>query len=259
VIDLHTHVLAGLDDGPADLEGSLEIAKEAAENGVKILVATPHVRDDFPTTPREMMEAVATLHAALRQAKVEIELLPGAEIAFDYLPELGVEDLCFLGLAGNSDYLLIELPFFGWPLDAAERIEQLAAAGFTTVLAHPERNNAVQQSPRRLVELVELGALVQVTATSLTGGFGQEAARSSKALLDSGLVHIVASDTHRAGGRRAALGSALDTLRDPVLAAWLSEDVPDAIVRGTAVPPRPSRKARKKRGHAGTAANRSWH
>ena len=259
MIDLHTHVLAGLDDGAPDLEGSLAIAKEAAENGVRILAATPHFRDDFPTAPREMMEAVATLHAALREAKIEIELLPGAEIAFDYLPELGVEELCFLGLAGNSEYLLIELPFFGWPLDAVERVEQLAASGFTTVLAHPERNSAVQQSPRRLIDLVELGALVQVTATSITGGFGPAAARSSRALFDAGLVHLVASDTHRAGGRRTALGPALETLRDPALASWLSEDVPRAIVRGEAVPPRPSRKGRKGRRHAGTATNRSWH
>jgi protein-tyrosine phosphatase len=241
VIDLHTHVLAGLDDGPDRLKGSRAIAEEAAANGVRALVATPHVRDDYPTTAHAMLEAVAKLRKALRKAKIDIDVLPGAEIAFDHLQQLGLEELRLLGLGGNPHYLLIELPFFGWPLDAAGQLRRLGDAGLNTVLAHPERNSAVQESPQRLAELVRDGALVQITAGSLTGTFGPAAARTAKSLLSAGLVHVAASDTHRAGGRRTAIAPALAPLKDPALVRWLTHDVPAAIVEGSKIPPRPSR------------------
>ena len=239
MIDLHSHVLPGLDDGAAELGASIAMAREAAAAGITALAATPHVRDDYPTTAREIEDALAAVRRAVREQGIEVEILSGAEIAFDRLHSLDEDELRPFGLGGSPNHLLIELPFFGWPLDTADQLRRLRGAGFTTVLAHPERNSAVQDSPQRLADLVSDGALVQLTAASITGGFGSAAARSSRTLLSAGLVHLIATDTHRADGRGTALGPALDSLRDPALARWLTRDVPRAIVEGAACPPRP--------------------
>jgi protein-tyrosine phosphatase len=250
VIDLHTHVLPGLDDGPADLTGSIAIAREAAAGGVTAIAATPHVREDFPTTVRAIGEALATVREGLRAAGIGIDVHSGAEVAFERLRHLDLEQLRQYGLAGPN-YLLVELPFFGWPPGVHEQVQRLEDGGIRTVLAHPERNSAVQESPRRLAELSAAGVLVQVTAGSLAGGFGRTVARTANALLTAGLVHLVASDTHRAGGSgsRTALGPAVASLRDPALSRWLTYDVPAAIVAGVEPPPRPARRARWYRRH----------
>ena len=257
MIDLHTHVLAGVDDGPAEREGSIAIAREAAENGVTILAATPHVRDDYPTTSESMLEAVATVKQWLREADIAVDVLPGGEIAFDRLAAAHPDRLRPFGLAGSKSHLLVEMPVFGWPLDALEQVRRLRGAGMTMVLAHPERNIAVQSSPGRLAELVQEGALVQVTAGSLLGNFGKPAMSTARMLIADGLVHLVASDVHRAADRGKALVPALATLRDPALARWLTHEVPGAIIAGAPVPQRPSPRPRWRRGgHARTASRR---
>lgn len=258
MIDLHSHVLPDLDDGATGIEGSVEMAREAAASGITALAATPHVRDDYPTTADEMLTALAAVRQAVREAGIDLEILPGAEIAFDQLPALDAEDLRPFALGGSPNHLLIELPFFGWPLNTADQLRRLREAGYTAVLAHPERNSAVQDSPQRLAELVEAGALVQLTAASITGGFGAAAERSSRTLLSAGLAHLVATDTHRARGRGTALVPALESLRDPALARWLTEDVPAAIVEGSRCPTRPVTKIGwlGKRLHRGTMASR---
>jgi protein-tyrosine phosphatase len=239
MIDLHSHVLAGLDDGAQEIEGSVEMALEAAALGITALAATPHVRDDYPTTVDQMTEGVAHLRKVLLERRIDIEILPGAEISFDRLHLLDAEDLRPLGLGGSPNHVLVELPFFGWPLNTADELRRLRELGFTAVLAHPERNSSVQDSPHHLAELVQAGALVQLTAASITGGFGAAAARSSKTLLSAGLAHVIATDTHRAKGRGTSLAPALESLRDPALARWLTTDVPAAIVEGSRCPPRP--------------------
>ena len=258
MIDLHSHVLPGLDDGAPGLEGSVEMAREAAEAGITALAGTPHVRDDYPTTAAEMLDALAAVRGAVREQGIDIDILPGAEIAFDRLHSLDADDLRPFALGGSPNHLLIELPFFGWPLDAADQLRRLREAGYTAVLAHPERNSTVQDSPQRLADLVGDGALVQLTAASITGGFGTAAARSSRALLSAGLAHLVATDTHRAHGRGTALGPALESLRDPALARWLTRDVPAAIIEGSRCPPRPVSRSGwlGKRLHRGTTTSR---
>jgi protein-tyrosine phosphatase len=258
MVDLHSHILPGVDDGPATLEESLELARSAASDGIRVIAATPHVRDDYPTTADEMLTALAAVRRAVHDAGIDLDVLPGAEIAFDQLHALGEDDLRPFALGGSPNHLLIELPFFGWPLDTADQLRRLREMGFTAVLAHPERNSAVQESPQRLAGLVEAGALVQLTAASMTGGFGAAAERSSKTLLSAGLAHLVATDTHRAHGRGTSFVPALESLRDPALARWLTRDVPAAIVEGSRCPPRPATKTGwlGKRLHRGTMASR---
>jgi protein-tyrosine phosphatase len=159
VIDLHSHILPGLDDGAATLEDALGIAEAAVADGIRVIAATPHVRYDYPTAPKQMARLVDSLRQALRAAAIPLELRPGGEIALDLLPELGDDDLRRFGLAGNPKYLLLEARYFGWPLGLEDTLFQLGLRGFTTVLAHPERNGELQASPERLAPLIERGRL----------------------------------------------------------------------------------------------------
>jgi protein-tyrosine phosphatase len=140
VIDLHSHVLPGLDDGAADLDEAVAMCRAAAEDGIEVLAATPHVRDDYPTTPDQMEQALAALRAA---AGDSVRLVAGGEIDLGRL-DLPREELARFALAGNPKYLLVETPYGGWPLDLPEKLFRLQAEGFTPVLAHPERNAEVQ-------------------------------------------------------------------------------------------------------------------
>jgi protein-tyrosine phosphatase len=121
VIDLHSHVLPGLDNGARTLEDSVTMARAAVADAVMWLAATPHVRDDYPTDSATMERLVREVHDAIEEAGVELELLPGGEIALDRLAVLDSEELRRFGLGGNPRYLLIEFPYVGWPLGLEER------------------------------------------------------------------------------------------------------------------------------------------
>jgi protein-tyrosine phosphatase len=247
VIDLHSHILPGLDDGVQTVEESVELARVAAASGIEAIAGTPHVRDDWPTTPEAMEAALGVVRAAVEAAGVAIRVLPGGELA---LPELGrrePEELRRFGLGGNPAYLLVETPYYGWPLDVEERFFQLRTLGITGVLAHPERNGEVQADPARIARLVHAGALVQVTAASLDGRAGRRARATGLQLIEEGLAHVVASDAHAPAIRRAGLDGVAPALGDAELADWLTRGVPAAIVAGTELPPRPERTRRKKR------------
>ena len=240
MIDLHSHILPGVDDGAATLEEAVGIARAAADDGVQLLAATPHVRDDYPTTPETMEARLADVRDAVTRAGVAIDVRPGGEIALDQLLRLSRDDLRRFGLGGNPGYLLVEFPYYGWPLEAGERVFSLRADGITAVIAHPERNSDVQARPERLRELVDAGALVQVTAASLDGRLGRRSREAAHAILELELAHLVASDAHAPSVRAAGLAAAAASLDDSRLARWLTVDVPRAIVEGTTVPARPA-------------------
>ncbi|HVU77642.1 MAG TPA: CpsB/CapC family capsule biosynthesis tyrosine phosphatase [Gaiellaceae bacterium] len=236
MIDLHSHVLPGLDDGAADLEQALAICDAAAADGIEVLAATPHVRHDYPTTPGQMEAALAEVRAG---AGDRIRVVAGGELDLDELRR-PVEELARFGLGGTRT-LLVETPYVGWPLDLAERLFAVRVAGFSTVLAHPERNREVQQRPELLAPIVAAGTLVQLTAASVDGRFGRSAKACSFRLLERGLAHLVASDAHAPELRAVGLSGAVEAIGDPELARWLTEDVPRAILDGGQTPPRPVR------------------
>jgi protein-tyrosine phosphatase len=239
VIDLHSHILPGLDDGAKTIEDSLDIARTCAQQGVTMIAATPHVRDDYPTTPQLMEERLDQVRRALASHQIAVEVRGGGEIAIERIDRLPDAELRRFGLAGNPDYLLIEFPYFGWPLALSEHVFDLATRGLTPVIAHPERNAEVQLSPERLETLVEMGALVQVTAASLDGRLGRQARKAAVRLVEVGLAHLLASDAHGREIRDAGLAAAADAIGDRLLARWLTHDVPHAIAARTPIPPRP--------------------
>jgi protein-tyrosine phosphatase len=235
VIDLHSHVLPGLDDGAADLDEAVAICRAAAEDGVEILAGTPHVRSDHPTTPEQMEEALAAVRAAAGDI---VRLVGGGEIDVFEL-DRPRDELARFALAGNPGYLLVETPYRGWPLDLPESLFRLRTIGITPVLAHPERNAEVQARPDLLVPLVAGGTLVQLTAASVDGRGGRRAQSCSRVLLDRNLAHLIASDAHTPAVRAAGMRSAALAVGAPALAHWLTVGVPRAIVDQDEVPPRP--------------------
>jgi protein-tyrosine phosphatase len=235
VIDLHSHVLPGLDDGAADLDEAVAICRAAAEDGIEVLAATPHVRHDYPTTPDQMEEALAAVRAA---AGDSVRLVGGGEIDLAEL-DRPHEELARFALAGNPQYLLVETPYGGWPLDLAEKLFRLLAEGVTPVLAHPERNAEVQQRPELLESIVTGGTLVQLTAASVDGRLGRRARSCAATLLDRNLAHLVASDAHAPSLRAIGMSAAVEALDDEALGRWLTVEVPGAILEHQSLPPRP--------------------
>jgi protein-tyrosine phosphatase len=245
MIDLHSHILPGLDDGPETLEGSLELARAAVADGIVLIAATPHVRADYPTTAGEMERGVEQLRTELEAAGIELELRSGGELELEWLASLPPAELRRFGLGGSSHYLLVETPYAGWPLELPERLFRLRADGLTPVLGHPERNPEVQADPEaRLRPLVEGGALVQLTAASVDGRLGSKARRASATLLGLGLAHLLASDAHAPAVRAVGMTAAAEAIGDQALARWLTWDVPAALLEGGELPKPPTRKRR---------------
>jgi protein-tyrosine phosphatase len=241
VIDLHTHILPGLDDGAATLREAVALAKAAVDDGIRTVAATPHVRSDFPTTPEAMEEALTAVRTALIEAGVALEVLPGGEIAFDRLDALEEDELTRFGLGGNPGLILLETPYVGWPSGLIAAVVALRDRDITPLLAHPERNRDVQAGGPGLRALVAGGALVQVTAASLDGRLGRRTRATAHALLDAGLVHAVASDAHAPTVRAIGLSSTAAAIGDEALARWLTEEAPAALLAGEPLPARPQR------------------
>jgi protein-tyrosine phosphatase len=241
LIDLHSHVLPGVDDGAETLDASVEMLRAAAADGIVQLAATPHVRDDHPTEAGTMERRVAEVNAAAQAAGVDIEVLPGGELDIRYLERLDDETLRRFGLGGNPELLLLEFPYVGLPLGLRDLVFRLGVRGFRVVLAHPERNADVQAYPQVLRELVDAGVVVQITAASLDGRIGRRSREAALALVDAGLAHLVASDAHAPDVRAIGLAAAVEALDDDALARWLTLDVPEALVSGRPLPERPER------------------
>jgi len=239
VIDLHSHLLPGIDDGVRTTAESLDLLRAAHEDGIARIAATPHVREDYPTTPAEMELRLAEVCGAAREAAIPVEVLPGGELDLEFAARLDDADLRRFGLGGTPSLLLLEFPYLGWPLQLADLVFDLQLRGFRIVLAHPERNVDVQHEPERLRPLVDGGVVVQLTAASLDGRLGGAPRTAAKRLIDSRLAHLLASDAHAPDVRSVGLSRAREAAGDDAVARWLTEDVPAALLAGDALPERP--------------------
>jgi len=240
VIDLHSHVLPGIDDGPDTIEASLALAHAAYEAGTRVLVATPHVSWHYPNDAATIARLVDELQAALSAQGVALELRTGAEIALTRLPELDASERERLRLGGGP-WLLIEPPFAPVLGSIEEMLLELQAGGQRVLLAHPERCAAFHSDPKMLASLVRDGVLTSLTAGSLVGKFGETVRRFALELVRAELVHNVASDTHDLVKRPPSIADELERAGlPPALAEWLTEEVPAAILSGGEIPPRPA-------------------
>lgn len=247
MIDLHAHILPGVDDGARTLDDAIGMARAAVAGGVRIAAATPHVRDDYPTPAATMERRLSELRAALREAGVPLDVRAGGEIALDHLGRLSPEELARFGLGGNPRYVLVEFAYYGWPLPLETHVRELGARGVTAVIAHPERNAEVQADPERLRPIVDAGALVQVTAASIDGRLGKRCRAAGLHLIEDGMAHLIASDAHTPEIRGIGMSAAAAAFEDEALARWLTRGVPGAIVAGKPLPPRPAGRRRPRR------------
>jgi protein-tyrosine phosphatase len=239
VIDLHSHILPGIDDGPATFEQSLGIAHAASKDGTQTIVATPHVSWRYPNDVETIVELVYEMNAHLVAERIALEVRPGAEIALTRIADLRFEDLERLTLGGGP-WLLIEPPFVETAYGLEAIVGELQLKGHRVVLAHPERCPAFHRDPRTLVALVSGGVLTSVTAGSLTGRFGGQVRRFAMRMLSEGLVHNVASDAHDVARRPPSIARELASAGMGPLSEWLTHEVPAAILSGAQIPARPA-------------------
>lgn len=242
MIDLHTHILPGLDDGALDLTDSLAMARVAVSDGISIVCATPHVRGDHDVRIEQLCERVERLQSTLDEAGIELRIARGGEVSAllaDSLGDLHLREICL----GGGDWVLLE-PAPG-PIDGAflALVERLADRGARTVVAHPERHAGPDFEPL-LHGLRERGCLLQWTAAFLADADEGTAAFMGR-LAREGLVHLLASDAHSShGGRPLKLGAGarrLGELGGGALSAWSVEQGPAAVLQGgPIVAPAPS-------------------
>jgi protein-tyrosine phosphatase len=243
VIDLHCHVLPGIDDGPERSEESLALARASGAAGVDTLVATSHVswhyRNDAATLASLTADLNARLSGSDAEGGVAVKVLPGAEVAASMVMDLDTEELRRLGLGGGR-WLLLEPPLASSAAGLEIVVAELQRRGHGIVLAHPERCPAFHRDTRLLESLIEGGALTSITAGSLTGRFGGTVRRFTHALLKAGAVHNVASDFHDLTGRPPGMSAALESAGLAALSDWLTHEVPLAILEDRELPHKPS-------------------
>ena len=243
MIDLHCHILPGLDDGPSNLDFSLSMARAAVEAGTQLIVATPHIRADFDVDPTEIEPRVDLFNDRLQRERMPLRVLPGAEIGWASASDLDDIQLARLSL-GSGGRVLLESPYGKKPVDLEGIIAGLAARGFQAVLAHPERCPLFQRDPARLRKLVAGGTLCSITAGSMLGSFGDTVRTFTIEMLRDGLVHDVASDAHDHIHRPPALVDGFEDVKAELPgierhAAWYTVTSPVAILAGNPIPKAP--------------------
>ncbi|MGH2803794.1 MAG: CpsB/CapC family capsule biosynthesis tyrosine phosphatase [Thermoleophilaceae bacterium] len=198
-VDLHFHLLPGVDDGPADLDASLELARAALAEATRTVVATPHVRPDLGLTDaREIRDRVRELRAALATARIPLDVRRGGELGHELVFDMPREELDLLAQGPpGARWLLVETPFDGIGADFHAATAELRERGFGVLLAHPERSaDAALDGSAGLRHELVAGSLAQLNALSLTGGHGEEARACAWTLLGGGMATVVASDAH---------------------------------------------------------------
>ncbi len=235
MIDIHTHILPGLDDGPENFAESLLLARSAVENGTRVMVATPHVLNGLDMNRN--MQITANFNRFRRQLKREIPeltLILGSEIYFrPHLADLAYLEVATIGGAGR--YMLVEFSLGEIPKGFDRELKNLRKAGIIPIVAHPERNATALRRPSLIGQMVACGALIQINAGSITGSFGRPVKKLAHNLLKRGWVHVIASDAHsafqRGPGLEAAV-SAAETILGAAKSRRLVHDHPARIIEG---------------------------
>jgi protein-tyrosine phosphatase len=238
LIDLHCHILPALDDGAIDIEDSVAMAREAQEDGVEVVCATPHIHPDHRVRVAELGRRVAAVNEVLERESVRVRVAQGGEIAEAMIDELQDAVLREVSLDRNGVWVLLE-PRPG-PLgdETLRAVERLAARGFRSIIAHPERHPSADFQAQ-LEALVAAGALIQATAALVAEG---PASPTLLTLAGHGLVHLLGSDAHSShGGRSMRLSPGLERLAgvEPLKQHlnWIARDGPAAVLRGEPVTP----------------------
>ncbi len=234
MIDIHCHILPNMDDGPQNIDESVEMASIASGDGIEKIIATPHVTDNKYSSD-DIADRVDQFNHLLRQKSIPVQIYPGAEVAISLDPEKLSEYTI-----NHTSYILIEFPHDHLPSYAGKMIDWLCAKKLKPIIAHPERNYSIIRSPEVLLGIINSNVYIQITAASLTGDFGRDIQYCAHFFLDSGNVDIIASDAHSTKFRPPQLSAAtkLATKRLGTKASLrLVYDNPAAILKGEKIHP----------------------
>lgn len=240
LVDIHCHLLPGVDDGARDLDAALAMARMSVEEGVDTVVVTPHQCGAFEfNRGDDIRRRTAELQGELDARSVPLRVLPGADVRIDDGLIQGLESGDIVSLGDHRRHVLLELPHELYlPLEPV--LDGLERIGVVGVLSHPERNAGILARPRLLRPLVDRGCLMQVTAGSFVGGFGDDSQRLAERMAREGLIHFVSTDGHGPKQRRPRLGHALRAVAklvgEDAAQRWCSEN-PRAVADGREVTP----------------------
>ncbi|MCP4254568.1 MAG: capsular biosynthesis protein [Candidatus Scalindua sp.] len=210
MIDIHTHILPSIDDGPETIEESIELCKVAANDGIKKIVATPHSNNGvYEPTSAEIMNAVDALNTQLVVQQIDIDIFPGAEIHISEGLVESVKNGDVLTINNGGKFILLEFPFAFIPPGTDKFVFNLKVNGIIPIIAHAERISAFQRKPELVDQLVNIGARVQINANCLTKRGNRGERKCAEWLLKKRLVHFIASDTHSLRGRPPILSEAV--------------------------------------------------
>lgn len=250
MIDLHCHILPGIDDGAKTVEESLKMAQLAVEEGITHILATPHHKNrNWNNDKQDVIKFVEELQKAIDEADIDLTIFPGQEVRIygDILQDIKDDKILFID--EQQQYLLIEFPTSSIPSYTERLFYNLLSEGITPIIVHPERNREIQEHPNRLKTLVDKGALAQLTAASYTGGFGKQIQKLSEQFVGADLVHFIASDAHNVKNRAFHMKSSFEKLEKEFgnLKVKEFENITKELVNGdVVVAPTPSLIKKKK-------------
>ena len=232
MIDVHNHLLPGLDDGARNMDEALAMARQAVDDGITHLVCTPHIRPGrYDNQPEGIHAALADFRAGLTDASIPLQVAAAAEMHFDLeiITQAQSASLPWLGQWHGKPVLLLEFPHSYLPVGAERLTEWLVTRDFLPMIAHPERNRDFVNDLNRLEPFLDQGCLTQITASALTGQFGERVQTCAEALVDGDDVTCLASDAHNPTNRpcRLSESAAVVTRRfGPERAQALTRDNP---------------------------------
>src|SRR5215831_15717651 len=210
VIDIHSHILPEIDDGARSVEEAVEMARIATEDGIEYMVSTPHMFNGLSgnPTPSKVLERVAALNEAIKNPD-GVKILPGNEVHISHdIAEHVLNNR--VTKINQRNYMLVEFPQLTIPVGVEQLFYKLLLQGVHPILVHPERNGQIQSHPAVVARFIERGVLIQVTAMSVTGEFGQAARACAETLLRHDCVHFLATDAHRSKARPPILSRGRD-------------------------------------------------
>jgi len=237
MIDIHCHILPGLDDGPRTMDEALAMARMAVGDGIHTLVASTHITPGvYENSPDRIVAAAEAFGDRLNREGIPMRIIPGAEVHIT--PELVHGEGRCLRINRDTPYFLFELPHDLVPPGSERLAEALLGKGWVPVIPHPERNRELQRRPEKLEPFVKMGCLVQITAMSLTGEFGPSAQTVAEQFMKEGRAHLIATDAHNTVKRPPILSRALrraEALVGAEAARAMVFETPEKIVNGSKV------------------------
>jgi protein-tyrosine phosphatase len=236
MIDIHSHILAEVDDGPTSWDVSQEMCRRAAADGIQHMVATPHANDRYQYDREHITQLRDRLQQLIGPVP-RIGLGCDFHMSYENLQDVMIHPERYLIEGGR--YLLVELSNYSIPTQIEEEYTRLRQIGITPIITHPERNPMLQRTPQRVLQWVELGCAVQVTASAFTGLWGEQATRMAHWLLKREAIHVLATDAHDLKHRPPILSEARDVVEDlssAEVAQALVDDNPRAVVTGLPLP-----------------------